>query len=69
MAAHDIMVILDRILAVADEHSSVTAGPGKIGAMFKGDRASIRPHEAVVRPTPDRAETTRHMIAARPPTR
>lgn len=45
MAAHDIMVILDRMLTVADEHSSVTAGPGKIGAMSKGRRVSIRPDD------------------------
>jgi ethanolamine utilization protein EutQ (cupin superfamily) len=45
MAVHDTMVILEGKLTVSDAHGSVTAGPGEIIAMQKGDRVTIRSHE------------------------
>jgi len=46
MAVHDTMVVLEGRLTVSDDHGSVTAGPGEIIAMQKGDTVTIRPHEA-----------------------
>lgn len=45
MAVHDTMVILQGRITVADAGGSVTAGPGEIIAMQKGDRVTIRSHE------------------------
>ncbi|NEJ97348.1 ethanolamine utilization protein [Rhizobium ruizarguesonis] len=45
MAVHDTMVILEGKITVSDGHKSVTAGPGAIIAMQKGDRVIIRSHE------------------------
>src|SRR3546814_1350218 len=44
MAVHDTMVILEGTLTVSDDHASVTAGPGEIVAMQKGDKVTIRSH-------------------------
>jgi len=45
MAVHDTMVILEGKITVYDDHGSVTAGPGEIIAMQKGDKVTIRSHE------------------------
>jgi len=45
MAVHDTMVILEGRITVSDAYGSVTAGPGEIIAMQKGDRVTIRSHE------------------------
>lgn len=45
MAVHDTMVILEGKITVSDDHGSVTAGPGEIIAMQKGDNVTIRSHE------------------------
>ncbi len=45
MAVHDTMVILEGKITVSDGRKSVTAGPGAIIAMQKGDRVTIRSHE------------------------
>jgi ethanolamine utilization protein EutQ (cupin superfamily) len=45
MAVHDTMVILEGMITVSDDHGSVTAGPGEIIAMQKGDKVTIRSHE------------------------
>jgi ethanolamine utilization protein EutQ (cupin superfamily) len=42
MAVHDTMVILEGRITVADEHGLVTAGPGEIIAVQKGDKVTIR---------------------------
>ncbi|CDM62522.1 MULTISPECIES: ethanolamine utilization protein [Rhizobium] len=46
MTVHDTMVILEGKITVFDAHKSVTAGRGEIIAMQKGDRVTIRSHEA-----------------------
>lgn len=45
LAVHDTMVILAGKITVSDEHGSVTAGPGEIIAMQKGDKVTIRSHD------------------------
>ena len=45
MAVHDTMVILEGKITVSDERGSVTADPGEIIAMQKGDKVTIRSHE------------------------
>lgn len=45
MAVHDTMVILEGKITVSDGRKTVTAGPGEIIAMQKGDRVTIRSHE------------------------
>jgi ethanolamine utilization protein EutQ (cupin superfamily) len=45
IAVHDTMVILEGKITVSDHHGSVTAGPGEIIAMQKGDKVTIRSHE------------------------
>ncbi|PTM96508.1 ethanolamine utilization protein [Mycoplana dimorpha] len=45
MAVHDTMVILEGKITVADDQGSVTAGPGEVIAMQKGDKVTIRSHE------------------------
>jgi ethanolamine utilization protein EutQ (cupin superfamily) len=45
MEVHDTMVILEGKITVSDERASVTAGPGEIVAMQKGDKVTIRSHE------------------------
>lgn len=45
MAVHDTMVILEGKITVSDDHGSVTAGPGEIIAMQKGDKVTIRSHK------------------------
>lgn len=46
MAVHDTMVVLEGRLTVSDDSGSLTAGPGEIIAMQKGDTVTIRSHEA-----------------------
>jgi ethanolamine utilization protein EutQ (cupin superfamily) len=45
MAVHDTMVILEGKITVSNGHKTVTAGPGEIIAMQKGDRVTVRSHE------------------------
>ncbi|MGK9052575.1 ethanolamine utilization protein [Neorhizobium petrolearium] len=45
MTVHDTMVILEGNITVSDGRKTVTAGPGEIIAMQKGDRVTIRSHE------------------------
>jgi ethanolamine utilization protein EutQ (cupin superfamily) len=45
MAVHDTVVILEGKISVSESHGSVTAGPGEIIAMQKGDKVTIRSHE------------------------
>jgi ethanolamine utilization protein EutQ (cupin superfamily) len=45
VAVHDTMVVLSGKLTVSDEYGSVTAGPGEIIAMQKGDKVTIRSYE------------------------
>lgn len=45
MAVHDTMVILEGKITVSYNQGSVTAGPGEIIAMQKGDKVTIRSHE------------------------
>ena len=45
MAVQDTMVILEGKITVSDDHGSVTAGPGEIIAMQRGDKVTIRSHE------------------------
>ncbi|TCU32677.1 hypothetical protein, partial [Rhizobium azibense] len=47
MAVHDTMVILEGNITVSGGHNTVTAGPGEIIAMQKGDRVTIRSSENV----------------------
>ncbi|RJE82024.1 ethanolamine utilization protein [Paracoccus onubensis] len=45
MAVHDTMVVLEGKITVSDNQMSVTAGPGEIIAMQKGDKVTICSHE------------------------
>ncbi|WP_313608144.1 ethanolamine utilization protein [Rhizobium sp.] len=45
MAVHDTMVILEGKITVSEGEKSVTAGPGEIIAMQKGDKVTIRSHD------------------------
>lgn len=45
MAVHDTMIVLEGSITVCDKHGSLTAGPGEIIAMQKGDKVTIRSHE------------------------
>ncbi|TDK37342.1 DUF861 domain-containing protein [Rhizobium deserti] len=44
MAVHDTMVILEGRLTVSSDAGSVTAGPGEIVYMPKGEKVTIRSH-------------------------
>jgi len=45
IAVHDTIVILEGKITVSDEHGLVTAGPGEVIAIQKGDKVTIRSHE------------------------
>jgi len=45
MAVDDIMIVLEGWLSVDTEAGTVTAGPGEIVYMPKGERVTIRAHE------------------------
>jgi ethanolamine utilization protein EutQ (cupin superfamily) len=45
IAVDDVMVILEGRLSVSTEAGTVTAGPGEIVHMPKGERVTIRSHE------------------------
>lgn len=45
MKVHDTMVILEGKITVSDDYRSVTAGPGEIIAVQKGDKVTIHSHE------------------------
>ncbi|CUX57675.1 conserved hypothetical protein [Agrobacterium fabrum str. J-07] len=46
MAVHDTMIVLDGSITVSHANGTVTARPGEIIAMQKGDKVTIRSHEA-----------------------
>ena len=46
MAVHDTMIVLEGSITVSDTHRSLTAGPGEIISMQKGDKVTIRSHES-----------------------
>ncbi|WP_260600200.1 hypothetical protein [Sphingomonas endolithica] len=45
LAVDDVMVVLEGRLSVTSNASTVTAGPGEIVYMPKGERVAIRSHE------------------------
>lgn len=45
LAVDDVMIVLEGRLSVSSESSTVTAGPGEIVHMPKGDKVTIRSHE------------------------
>jgi len=45
MAVHDVMVVLEGRLSVSTGADTVTAGPGEIVYMPKGEAVTIRSHE------------------------
>jgi ethanolamine utilization protein EutQ (cupin superfamily) len=45
LAVHDVMVVLEGSLSVAMGISTITAGPGEIVYMPKGESVTIRAHE------------------------
>ena len=45
LAVHDVMVVLEGRLSVSTDTSTVTAGPGEIVYMPKGESVTIRSHE------------------------
>ena len=45
LAVHDVMVVLEGRLSVSTDASTITAGPGEIVYMPKGDSVTIRSHE------------------------
>lgn len=46
IAVHDVMIVLEGRLSVQSGEATVTAGPGEIVYMPKGERVIIRSHEA-----------------------
>jgi len=46
MAVDDVMIVLEGRLTVSSAAGSMTAGPGEIVYMPKGERVTIRSHEA-----------------------
>jgi ethanolamine utilization protein EutQ (cupin superfamily) len=46
MAVDDVMIVLEGRLSVSTEAGTVTAGPGEIIYMPKGEMVTIRSHEA-----------------------
>jgi ethanolamine utilization protein EutQ (cupin superfamily) len=46
IAVHDVMVVLEGRLSVSSDAGTVTAGPGEIVYMPKGERVTIRAHAA-----------------------
>jgi ethanolamine utilization protein EutQ (cupin superfamily) len=45
LAVHDVMVVIEGRLSVSSDAGTVTAGPGEIVSMQKGDKVTIRAHE------------------------
>ncbi|MBX9461251.1 MAG: DUF861 domain-containing protein [Brevundimonas sp.] len=45
MAVHDVMVVLEGRLSISTDGATVTAGPGEIVYMPKGEKLTIRSHE------------------------
>lgn len=45
LAVHDVMVVLEGHLSVSTDAGTVTAGPGEIVYMAKGESVVIRSHE------------------------
>ena len=45
LAVHDVMVVLEGRLSVSTNASTITAGPGEIVYMPKGESVTIRSHE------------------------
>ena len=45
LAVHDVMVVLEGRLSVSAEDGTVTAGPGEVVHMPKGEAVTIRSHE------------------------
>jgi ethanolamine utilization protein EutQ (cupin superfamily) len=45
MAVHDVMVVLEGRLSISIDGATVTAGPGEIVYMPKGEKLTIRSHE------------------------
>lgn len=45
MAVDDVMVVLEGTLSVSSDASTITAGPGEIVHMPKGEKVTIRSHE------------------------
>ena len=45
LAVDDVMIVLEGRLSVATQAGTVTAGPGEIVHMPKGEKVSIRSHE------------------------
>ena len=48
IAVHDVMVVIEGRLSVTTEVGTVTAGPGEIVYMPKGEAVTIRSHDEVV---------------------
>lgn len=46
LAVDDVMVVLEGRLSVSSDAGTVTAGPGEIVYMPKGERVTIRSHES-----------------------
>lgn len=45
IAVHDTMIILEGRVSVSTDEGTVTAGPGEIIALQKGDKVTIRSHD------------------------
>jgi ethanolamine utilization protein EutQ (cupin superfamily) len=45
LAVHDVMIVLEGRLSVRTTEATVTAGPGEIVYMPKGERVTIRSHD------------------------
>ena len=45
LAVHDVMIVLEGQLTVSTDAESITAGPGEIVYMPKGEAVTIRSHE------------------------
>ena len=45
LAVHDVMVVLEGQLSVASTAGTITAGPGEVVYMPKGEKVTIRSHE------------------------
>ena len=45
LAVHDVMIVLEGRLSVQTNEATVTAGPGEIVYMPKGERVTIRSHD------------------------
>ncbi|KQY89806.1 AraC family ligand binding domain-containing protein [Brevundimonas sp. Root1423] len=45
MAVHDVMIVLEGRLSISSDGGTVTAGPGEIVYMPKGEAVTIRSHE------------------------